>query len=283
VVSQPMISNWMVVWVMWKRSRRAQLMASRIEAEPEMGISPMVTWLARACEAEPSDQTCRSCTSSTPGTELTAARMSASERRAFKQDVQRLADDCGGAPGDHSGDKDREGGVEPECAGGQDARATRDDGGGGERVAQHVQEDGADVDVARGLPEQRGDGAVHQDTGGGDGHHDAGLDGDRRVEAMDGGDGDPCGKDDEGERVDEGRKDAGALVAEGLLVGGGAALEVDGDKGETDGQHVREVVSGLGEQEEEHALHRARVGRDLVHGFEYTRFKPARRYTGDWL
>ena len=34
---------------------------------------------------------------------------------------------------------------------------------------------------------------------------------------------DPGGEDDEGEGVDEGGEDAGALVAEGLLVGGGAA------------------------------------------------------------
>ena len=45
-----------------------------------------------------------------------------------------------------------------------------------------------------------GDGAVHQDAGGGDVHHQARLDGDRGVEAMDGGDGDPGGEDDEGER-----------------------------------------------------------------------------------
>ena len=130
------------------------------------------------------------------------------------------------------------------------ASAAGDDGGGGERVAQHVEEDGADVDVAGELPEQGGDGAVHQDAGGGDVHHQAGLHGDGGVEAMDGGDGDPGGEDDEGEGVDEGGEDAGALVAEGLLVGGGAALEVDGDEGEQDGEHVGDVVAGLGDEGE---------------------------------
>src|SRR5208283_4526153 len=145
--------------------------------------------------------------------------------------------------------------------------------------------------------------AIHQDTGGGDDHHDARLDGDRRDNAMDGGERDPCSEDEEGERVDEGGEDAGALIAEGLLVGGGLALEEYGDKGEADGERVREVVAGLGEQgegvraqakverrhnvtegggerDEEDTLHPARVGRDLVHGFEYTRFNPGRRYTG---
>ena len=69
---------------------------------------------------------------------------------------------------------ERERRVEPQGAGDEDADAAGDDGRGGERVAQHVQEDGADVDVAGGLPEQGGDGAVHEDAGGGDVHHDAG-------------------------------------------------------------------------------------------------------------
>ena len=111
-------------------------------------------------------------------------------------------------------------------------------------------------------------------------------------DAMDGGEGDPCGEEDERERIDEGGEHARALVAEGLLVGGGAALEVDGDEGEPNGQHVREVVAGLGdegegvraqaeverrrdvaqsggERDEENALHPARVGRDHVHKVVY--------------
>ena len=126
----------------------------------------------------------------------------------------------------------------PHCASSQDSRATGDDRGGGERVAQHVEEDGADVDVAGGAPEERGDGAVHQDTGGGDGHHDARLHGDRSIDAMDGGEGDPSSEEDQRKRIDEGGEHARALVAEGLLVGGGAALEVDGDEGEAYGERV---------------------------------------------
>ncbi len=39
MVSQPLTSNWMVVWVMWKRSRMAQLMASRMLEHSDTGIS----------------------------------------------------------------------------------------------------------------------------------------------------------------------------------------------------------------------------------------------------
>ena len=111
-----------------------------------------------------------------------------------------------------------------------------------------MEEDAANIDVAGEAPEQGGDGAVHQDSGGGDDHHDARLDGDRNGEAVDGFEGDPGGEDDESGRVDEGCEDSGALVAEGLLFVRGAGLEVDGDEGEEDREEVAEVVAGLGDE-----------------------------------
>ena len=67
---------------------------------------------------------------------------------------------------------------------------------------------------------------------------------------MDGGEADPGGEDDEGEGVDERGQDAGALVAEGLLVGGWAGLEVDCGEGEQDGEQVADVVASLGDERE---------------------------------
>src|ERR1700722_5936806 len=119
-------------------------------------------------------------------------------------------------------------------AGKKEGCAPDDDGGGGEGVAEHVEVDAADVDVAGELPEEGGYGAVHEDSGEGDEHHEAGLNGDGVAEAMDGGEGDPGGEDNEGEGVDEGGEDSGALVAEGFFGGGGAGLEVDGYEGEQD-------------------------------------------------
>ena len=170
--------------------------------------------------------------------------------RAFEQDIEGFADDGDGTPDNHTGDDEREDWVNPGHPGEQDACAAGDYCRGGEGVAEHVEEDAADVDVAGELPEKGGDGAIHQDSGGGDIHHDACVDGDRRVEAVDGRESDPGGEDDEGERVDEGGEDSGALVAEGFLVGGGAALEVDGDEGEGDGEHIRNVVARFGDEGE---------------------------------
>ena len=70
-----------------------------------------------------------------------------------------------------------------------------DDGGGGEGVAGHVEEGGAKIDVAGDAPEECGDDAIHDDTGGGGDDHDARVDGDRSVKAMDGLEGDPEGEE----------------------------------------------------------------------------------------
>ena len=87
-------------------------------------------------------------------------------RGAFEEDVEGLADDADGAVDDHGGDDEREDGVDPHCMPVKRmADATDDDGGGGEGVAEHVEEDAADVDVAGELPEEGGDGAVHEDAG----------------------------------------------------------------------------------------------------------------------
>jgi len=170
--------------------------------------------------------------------------------RAFKEDVEGFADDADAGPEDEGGDEQREDGVDPVLAGEEDARAAGDDGSGGERVPGHVDEGRAHVDVAGHAPEQGGDDAVHEDAGGGYGHHEPGLDGDGAGEAMDGFGGDPEGNDDEGARVDEGGEDAGALVAEGFGLAGGAGLEVDGDEAEQEGEEVRNVVAGLREERE---------------------------------
>ena len=159
-----------------------------------------------------------------------------------------------------------------------------------------MEEDAADVDVAGEAPEQGGDGAVHQDAGGGDDHHDAWLDGDRDGDAMDGFEGDPGGEDDERGGIDEGREDSGALVTEGLLLVCGTGLEVNGDEGKENGEEVAEVMAGLGDEgqrmgaeaedecgddvgegqhhgELQDALHLAVRGGDHVHGLSVVPYR----------
>ena len=75
-----------------------------------------------------------------------------------------------------------------------------------------------------------------------------GCNGDRRTEAMNGFDGDPEGDDDQRGGVDEGGEYAGALIAEGTSLVGGARLEVDGGEAEQEGQKIGGVVAGLRQQ-----------------------------------
>ena len=90
---------------------------------------------------------------------------------AFKKDVERLADDADAGPEDERGDEQGEDGVDPVLSGEEDARAAGDDRGGGKRVSCHVQEGRAHVDVAGHSPQQSGNDAVHQDSGGSHDHH----------------------------------------------------------------------------------------------------------------
>src|SRR6185437_1551541 len=135
-----------------------------------------------------------------------------------------LAHDGQGTPQDYRGDEQREHRVNPVEIGEVNHRAAHDDRCGGEGVAEHVQEDAADVDVTGELPEHSGNDSVHHHTGRGDDHHHVRVDLDRYREAMDGSDGEPDGKRDQCERVDEAREHAGALIAEGTFVSGGAGL-----------------------------------------------------------
>jgi hypothetical protein len=169
---------------------------------------------------------------------------------ALKQDVESLADNADAGPQDEGGDEQRENRVDPVLSGEQDACATGDDSSGGERVTGHVQKGRAQVHVASHAPEQGGDHAIHQHTGGGHDHHQPGLHGHWRVEAMDGLNADPERYDDEAGRIDEGGHHPGALVAECLGVAGGARLKVDGGKAEQQREKIGGIVPGLGEKRE---------------------------------
>jgi len=151
---------------------------------------------------------------------------------------------------DERGDGEGKGGVDPGSAGEQDGEATDDDRSSRQGVPEHVDEDAADVDIVAHAPEHGRDQAVHEDAGGGDKHHDAGLYRGRLRKAMNRLDGDPTRNEDQRERVEECRENAGTLVAEGFFVGGGTGLEPDGDEGEHDGERVGGVMSGFRDQGE---------------------------------
>ena len=146
----------------------------------------------------------------------------------------------------------------------EDGGAADNDRGSRERVAQHVNEGAADVDVTRGGPKQGGDYAVHQDAGRGDDHHQPGLHLHRLTQPMDGRNGDPDGDQNQRQRVEKGCQDAGSLVAEGLLVGRRPSLKVDGDERQQQGQKVGYVMAGLRDQSERMGMHSGYEGKDHI-------------------
>lgn len=171
-------------------------------------------------------------------------------RGAFEEDVQSFAHDANRAPKDERGNEEREQGIDPVEVGVENAEATEDDGGGGDGVSQHVDEDGTDIDLAREAPKQGRDEAIHDNACCSDEHHGSGLDGQGRGKAMDGSERDPDREGDEGDGINEGGKDAGPLVPEGLFVGGRAPLEVDGEEGEANGEEIGGVVAGFRDERE---------------------------------
>ena len=141
-------------------------------------MSAMLTWQESEWVSLPMLQTCRSCTSLTPGMArihgFDALQLHAAGS-AFQQDVQALADDADGRPEDHDADADGERGIDPALAGEGDGDATGDHRGRGQRVADFVHDGAAQVDVAMAAHEQQGDAAVHQHSGGGDPDHELRL------------------------------------------------------------------------------------------------------------
>ena len=122
---------------------------------------------------------------------------------------------------------------------------------GAEEVARHVQDGGAEVEVAAvaaGEDPEAED--VDHEAGGGDGEHDAAGDRLRVVEAMEGLEDDPDGDQEEREAVDEGGEDGEAVEAVGAPGVGGAAGEAEGEPGQREGGDVGEHVAGVGEKGE---------------------------------
>ena len=122
----------------------------------------------------------------------------------------------------------------------------------------------ADVDVGVDSREQQGDAAVHEHAGGGDVHHELGLHRLGRGEAVHGFDGDPDGEDEQRRGIHKCGEHSGALIAEGLGVGRGTALEVDGDEGEQQRERVRNVVPGLGDERERMGAESGDEGHDDI-------------------
>ena len=181
---------------------------------------------------------------------------------AFKQNIERFADDVPGAPNDETGDGQGEDGIDLGPAPDVDDEGTDDDGDRAEKVAQHVDEGTADIEIVlAGAIEAEHDPAVEGDTESGDPEHDEIVNRQRVQQAQGALVDHPNGEQDERKGVDERREDAGAVVAKGLLFVGGFVLQVDGEPRKQKGEGIGGVMAGVRDQREA-------VGADTEDQFE---------------
>ena len=167
--------------------------------------------------------------------------------RPFEQDVDGLAEE----PPRARDDEERDGRAHQRIDGGPARERHR--GGGeehaarGERVAQHFQIGGSDVETGRGATvEQPRRDQVDAEARRGDGHHRPAEHLGRRQHALVGLDQDHEGHGQEQQRVDDGGQDLDAVVAERLLGRGRPGGNPDGEQRQADARHVGEHVAGVG-------------------------------------
>src|SRR5208337_5511936 len=89
-----------------------------------------------------------------PANDFLDARQLHATGRALQQDIEALADDADRGPQDHDADPDGKGRIDPALSGEHDGNASRDDGSGGQRVANLVQQRAAQVNIAMPAHEQ---------------------------------------------------------------------------------------------------------------------------------
>ena len=95
---------------------------------------------------------------------------------AFEQNVQTLTHNADRRPEHHAGDADGERRIDPAMAGSEDEPAADDHGSGRERIANFVDQDGAQIQIASAAQQHCRDGSVEKHSGGSHPHHESGLD-----------------------------------------------------------------------------------------------------------
>src|SRR5215471_17400275 len=144
----------------------------------------------------------------------------------FEQDVERIANDAPGGPDDQQGYHRGENRVDAEPACGADDERSNNDADGAHKVAKHMDEGSADIEVVfAAAMEGKHNSAVEKHTGNRYPEHD--VLGDRRgvQEAGPAFVENPDRQSAQGQRIDEAGENAGTLIAVGSGLIGGAALD----------------------------------------------------------
>jgi len=172
-------------------------------------------------------------------------------RQSFEQDIERFANDVPGRVDDERSEGDGESRVEIAPAGITNSNRAGDDSDGADGIAHHVNERGADIDVAFLTSVQRQhNGAVQNESRSCDPHHRPVVYGLRVNDPADGLPENEQRDEDQGGGVQECCDNARTLIAVGFDLIGWFTLQVKTDGSEEQSERVGKVVSRVREQRE---------------------------------
>jgi hypothetical protein len=167
---------------------------------------------------------------------------------AFEQNIAGFAEQAVGGIEDQGGDEYTDGWIEPLRAGHMDGHGSHQNSDVGKRVAQIVQEQAAEIDVAAAANQGQGDAAVDGQGQERDPYHPAFVNGDRMAEALEGLIEKSEGHQDQEDGIGERGQNAGALVAVGTFMIGGTRGPIQREPRDKHRGNVRKIVQGVADQ-----------------------------------
>lgn len=161
---------------------------------------------------------------------------------AFEKNVRGFAEDADAGPEDEQADGQAESRIDPMGSGGADDDGADDDGDVRKSVAEIVNEDAAQIEIAAAADESESDAAVDGKSRDGGPDHPAFDDIDRRAEALDSFVAEPERKENENDGVGEGGESTGAVIAISFFVVGGTFGPAHGEIGDAKRGNIGKIV-----------------------------------------
>jgi len=169
-------------------------------------------------------------------------------RQTLEENVAAFAQNSGAGPQDHRADAHSDHGIEPGGAGPANAESADHDGDVGKSVAQIVDPDAANVEVAATAMDGEGDASIDDQSEKRDPQHDAGLDFDRVAQAQDRFIEQAERHDGEQHGIHKRGQDSRAVIAVGFLRSGRAPGPAHGKPGDDQRRHVGQVMHGIADE-----------------------------------
>ncbi len=169
-------------------------------------------------------------------------------RTAFEKKMAGCAQDADARPQDEQADREAQDRVNPTAAGVMNRDGTGNDGDIGDRVAEVVNQNRAEIQIFVAAHHGKRDAAVDGKRGDGSPDHPAFDDGDGRAQAVNCFPAEPEREQHKQHGVGERGERSGAMVAIGLVAVGGAFGPTHGEPGDAERGHIGKIVHGIVQQ-----------------------------------